>query len=230
MNTNTLAPEVAAATLASAHVGNRNLSTDPKRMAVIKVWDAMMRGAREYCEQEGFVTVHNMPRIGGVSGACENTDTLFTLDWYDGKKMLRPQSNQRYIEMLTQASDGGRVCGEIRSFRRELNADNRRLAQFTLFEIEHIGDLNELLGHRAGIVRTAANEVAAKYAKELALFGRNAADIQDLTSKRITYAEFIELLKPNGFPDLQWGDDLGAEEEGRAELAQRHLNFGANDC
>ena len=54
MDTNTLAPKVAAATLASAHVGNRNLSTDPKRMAVIKVWDAMMRGARRYCEQEGF--------------------------------------------------------------------------------------------------------------------------------------------------------------------------------
>ena len=74
MDTSTLAPQVAAATLASAHVGNRNLSTDPKRMAVIKVWDATMRGARKYCEQEGLVTVHNMPHIVGVTGACENTD------------------------------------------------------------------------------------------------------------------------------------------------------------
>ena len=32
MDTNTLAPKVAAATLASAHAGNRNLSTDAKRM------------------------------------------------------------------------------------------------------------------------------------------------------------------------------------------------------
>ena len=48
-----------------------------------------------------------------------------------------------------------------------------------------------------------------------ALFGRDAQDIIDLTFKRKTYAEAIELLKPNGFPDLQWGDDLGAEEEGR---------------
>ena len=32
MDTNTLVPKVAAATLASAHAGNRNLSTDPKRM------------------------------------------------------------------------------------------------------------------------------------------------------------------------------------------------------
>ena len=217
MDTNTLSPKVAAATLSSTatHADNRNLSTDPKRMAVIKVWDSMMRGARKYCEEQGFVTVHNMPHIVGVTGACENTDTLFTLDWYDGKKMFLPQSNQLYIEMLTQAVEGGRVCGEIQSFRKELNADNRRLAQFTLFEIEHIGGLDELLGHLAGIVHRAAREVALKCAKELALFGRDPLDIIDLTFKRKTYAEAIELLKPNGFPDLQWGDDLGAAEENR---------------
>ncbi|MBF9219726.1 amino acid--tRNA ligase-related protein [Hymenobacter ruricola] len=215
MDTNTLTPTVAAATLTSAKVQNRNLSTDPKRMAVIKVWDAMMRGARKYCEQEGFVTIHNMPHIVGVTGACENTDTLFTLDWYDGKKMFLPQSNQLYIEMLTQAVEGGRVCGEIQSFRKELNADNRRLAQFTLFEIEHLGDLDELLGHLAGIVRTAANEVATKCAKELALFGRDASELLDLTFKRMTYEAAVELLKENGFPELVFGDDLGATHEGR---------------
>lgn len=214
MDSNTLAPNVAAATMAST-AQSRNLSTDPKRMAVIKVWDAMMRGARKYCEQEGFVTIHNMPHIVGVTGACENTDTLFTVDWYDGKKMFLPQSNQLYIEMLTQAIEGGRVCGEIQSFRKELKADGRRLAQFTLFEIEHIGDLDELLGHLSGIVRTAAQLVADTCAKELALFGRDAEELKGLTFKRITYAESIELLKPNGFPDLQWGDDLGAAEENR---------------
>jgi asparaginyl-tRNA synthetase len=186
---------------------NRNLSTDPKRMAVIKVWDSMMRGARKYCEEQGFVTIHNMPHIVGVTGACENTDTLFTVDWYDGKKMFLPQSNQLYIEMLTQAIEGGRVCGEIQSFRKEAKADGRRLAQFTLFEIEHIGDLDELLGHLAGIVHSAAREVAIKCAKELEMFGRNPQDIIDLTFKRKTYEEAIELLKPNGFPDLQFGDD-----------------------
>ena len=74
MDTNTLTPEVAAATLASVHAGNRNLSADPKRMAVITVWDAMMCGARNYCEQEGFVTIHNMPRIG----ACESGTSAST--------------------------------------------------------------------------------------------------------------------------------------------------------
>ena len=70
--------------------------------------------------------------------------------------------------MLTLEIEGSCLCGEIQRFRKEPAADNRRLAQFTLFEIEHLGDL---LGYLRGIVRAAANGVAAKRAKELALFG-----------------------------------------------------------
>ncbi|AWM34496.1 amino acid--tRNA ligase-related protein [Hymenobacter nivis] len=139
MDSNTLAPEVAAA-LASAHAGNCNLSTEPKRMAVIKVWDAMFRGARKYVESEHFLAVHNMPHIVGASGACENTDTLFTIDWYDGKKMFLPQSNQLYIEMLTQKVESGRVYGEIQSFRKELKADNYRLVDIKFFNVRNNDD------------------------------------------------------------------------------------------
>ncbi|RZL10133.1 MAG: hypothetical protein EOO62_13385 [Hymenobacter sp.] len=108
MDTNTLTPAVAAVTLTSvaAPAQNRNLSTDPERLAVIKVWDSIMREARKYCEEHGFVTVHSMPHIVGVTSACENTDTLFTVDWYEGKMLLLPQRNQLYREMLTQAIDG----------------------------------------------------------------------------------------------------------------------------
>ncbi|WP_426062307.1 hypothetical protein [Hymenobacter sp. B1770] len=38
MDANTLSPTVAAATIAPAHTGSCSLSTDPKRMAVIKEW------------------------------------------------------------------------------------------------------------------------------------------------------------------------------------------------
>lgn len=137
MATSTLSVAEATQTAVPAAAPNRNLRTAPQHMAVIKVWDAMMRGARKYCEEQGFVTVHSMPHIVGVAGACENTDTLFTVDWYDGKKKLLPQGSQLYIEMLTQAIDGGRVCSEIQSFRKELEADGR-LAQF--FNVHNSND------------------------------------------------------------------------------------------
>ena len=134
MDTNTLSPTVAAATLfsTSVHAGNRNLGTGSKHLAVMKIWNAMMRGARNYCEEHGFATVHNLPHTGGATRPCENTGTLFTLDWYDNTKMCLPQSNQLYTEMLTQAVEGGRVCGEIQRFRKERKAAGRRLAQFIL--------------------------------------------------------------------------------------------------
>lgn len=207
----TLAPQAAA----FAVTRNVNLSTDPKRMAIIKVWDAMFRGARKYVESGGFMAVHNMPHIVGVTGACENTDTLFTIDWYDGKKVFLPQSNQLSIEMLTQKVESGRVYGEIQSFRKEVKADARRLAQFSLFEIEHIGDLDELLDHLSGIVAGAACQVVQDCGKELALFGRNAADLSNLTFERMPYADAVDLLETEGFPELQWGDDLEAPHEGR---------------
>ena len=136
MEANAFVLKAAAAALASAHARNRNLSTGPKRVVVVKVWDAMMRGAHKCCKNQGFVSIHNMPHVAGVTGACENTDTLFTLDSYDGKKMCLPQPNQPYLGLLTQAVAGGRVCGEIQSSRKERNADHRRPTQSTLFEID----------------------------------------------------------------------------------------------
>ena len=66
MDTNTLSPIVAAATLSSTsvHAGNRNFSTDPKRMAVSKVWDSMMCGARKYYEEQGVVKLHSGAGVG----------------------------------------------------------------------------------------------------------------------------------------------------------------------
>lgn len=192
---------------------NVNLSTDPKRLAVIRVWAAMARGMRNYCEKKGFVAIHNMPHIVSATGACENVDTLFKIEWYDGKTAFAPQSNQLYIEMLTQHL--GQVYGTIQSFRREPAADNRRLAQFELFEIEHLGDLDQLLEHLMGIVTCAANEVATTCSVELELFNRDPRDLLNLKFKRGTYTEAVEYLQTNGFPELIWGDDLVAVHEGK---------------
>lgn len=67
MDSNSLSPTVASATLASAHVGNRNLSTAPKRMAIIKVRGAMLRGARKCGESKHFLAIYNRPRLVGVT-------------------------------------------------------------------------------------------------------------------------------------------------------------------
>jgi asparaginyl-tRNA synthetase len=180
-----------------------------RRMAIVRIWDAMFRGARSYVERHGFVGVHNMPEIVGVTGACENVDTLFKVDFF-GKPAFLAQSDQLYLELLTPKL--GRVYAEIQSFRMEPDADDRHLCQFSLFEIEHLGNLDELIGHISGIVQAAAREVVARCGEELALFGRNPNDLRNLNFGRITYGDAIELLA-NDFPNLAWGDDLKADHE-----------------
>ncbi len=184
---------------------------DERRMALVRVWDAMFRGARRYVEANGFIGVHNMPEIVGVTGACENVDTLFKLDYF-GKQAYLAQSDQLYLELLTPHL--GKVYAEIQSFRMEPEADDRHLCQFSLFEIEHLGGLDELIGYLTGIVRSACAQVAADCGPELALFGRDPAALRDLRFRRITYTEAVAVLAPE-FPGLAWGDDLKADHERR---------------
>lgn len=197
-----LNPMPTAATIA------QDLQT-PRRMALIRIWDAMFRGARQYVEAHGFVGVHNMPEIVGVTGACENIDTLFKLDYF-GRPAYLAQSDQLYLELLTPYLK--KVYAEIQSFRMEPEADDRHLCQFALFEIEHVGGLDELIDHLTGILRSIAHRVATDCAEDLALFGRDPAAIRQIYFKRLTYTEAVEILLDD-FPTLAWGDDLQAHHE-----------------
>jgi asparaginyl-tRNA synthetase len=181
---------------------------DPKRMALIKVWDAMFRGARWYVEDQGFVGVHNAPEIVGITGACENVDTLFKVDYF-GKQAYLAQSDQLYLELITPYIP--KVYAEIQSFRMEAEADARHLCQFSLFEIEFQGDLNELKTHLSGIVKAATSEVM-KLSHSIEQYFPGLVEYEPEFAST-TYADAVDFLKANGFPELQFGDDLKANHE-----------------
>lgn len=194
---------------------NWNLSLDPKRIAVIKIWNAMMMGARDYVYEQGFTEVCNAPEIVSQTGACENVDTLFKVDYF-GRKAYLAQSDQLYIELLTPQLK--KVFAVIQSFRAEAEADPRHLTQFSLFELELLGDLDDLIGAIAGTVKAMVDEVLEQCEEELKLLGRNPEDLRDLAFTTIRYEEAIEMIK-DVFPELVFGDDLKANHE--AEVAKR---------
>ncbi|HEY9766010.1 MAG TPA: amino acid--tRNA ligase-related protein, partial [Chroococcales cyanobacterium] len=118
--------------------------------------------------------------------------------------------DQLYLELVTPYLE--KVYAEIQSFRMEESADPRHLCQFSLFEIEHLGDLDELIGHLEGIVQAIAEQVIEDCAGELETFGRDPEELRRLTFKRMTYSQAVEILKKD-FPNLRWGDDLKAHHE-----------------
>lgn len=180
------------------------MTTNP--LEVIPVWSGMMSGARSWAEENGFTAVHNMPHIAGASGSCEQFMNTFKLEGSEeffGKRAFLVQSGQLYLEIMTPLF--GKVYAEIQSFRKEPTVDDRHLAQFTLFEIEHLGDLNELMDNIEGVVKASIRS-ALPYLQDDA----RTNYLRDVLTKpfaRITYSEAIEVLQ-EFYPDLSWGDDL----------------------
>lgn len=175
----------------------------------------MFRGAREFVEDAGFTAVHNAPEIVGITGACENVDTLFKVDYF-GRQAYLAQSDQLYLELLTPHLE--KVYAEIQSFRMEPDADDRHLTQFSLFELEHQGNLDELIENIEGVVTSAVDQVIFLDTEVHDALGMSAEWIdylRRLEFARITYTEAVEALAEK-FPNLAWGDDLKADHE--AEL------------
>lgn len=186
-----------------------------ERIALVRVWDAMFRGAREFVEEAGFIGVHNAPEIVGITGACENVDTLFKVDYF-GRQAYLAQSDQLYLELLTPHLE--KVYAEIQSFRMEPDADDRHLTQFALFELEHQGDLDDLIENITGVVTSAVDNVIFLDTEVHDTLGMSPEWIdylRNLEFGRITYTEAVEALQSK-FPNLAWGDDLKADHE--AEL------------
>lgn len=189
-------------------------------LQVTPVWAAMMRGARRFVEDNGFMAVHGLPAVAGASGSCENFSAVFEVkgsEDFFGKKAFLVQSGQLYLEGFTP--EYRKVYTEIQSFRKEPDVDDRHLAQFTLFEIEHIGGLDELMDNIEGVVKSAVSEAIP--AVERLSPGRVEVlqNFVDTPMPRITYREALEMLEPH-FPDLMFGDDLKANHEAKiVELA-----------
>jgi asparaginyl-tRNA synthetase len=181
-------------------------------MELIRLWSAMFRGARNEVETRGFVGVHNMPEIVGVTGACENVDTLFKVDYF-GKQAYLAQSDQLYLELITPHLE--KVYAEIQSFRMEPEADNRHLTQFSLFEIEHQGNLDELMDNIEGIL---FNIIGTVLEADLDIIDSPMRYAHKRLLKqgclpRVTYTEAVGHLQEELYPDLEWGADLKAHHE-----------------
>ena len=182
------------------------------RLNIIKIWNSVYDGARQCVKDRGYTYIGNMPEVAGISGACESTELLFKLDFF-GSQAYLVQSGQLPLELLTPHFK--KVYCEIQSHRAESAVDKRHLTQFSLFEIELLGGLEDLLVEIEVIVKAMMKSVASDCRDELLFFGQSPYSLEKRLNKpffRMTYTEAVEDLKPI-FPILTWGDDMKAEHE-----------------
>jgi len=176
--------------------------------AVVKIESSLLKGARKYFEEHGFVEVV-VPHVTRATGACENIATMFEVDYF-GEKGYLSQTAQLYLEVLTPFL--GKVWCIGPSFRAEPMADERHLTEFTLVELEFAGNFKELLENIEGVICSMINCVLKERDKELQLLKINTERLRKIKKpfEKITYTEAVGLLEEYG---VKWGDDLRSHHE-----------------
>ncbi|MCC7569880.1 hypothetical protein KO465_00865 [Candidatus Micrarchaeota archaeon] len=189
------------------------------KVAVAKVEAQLLKSAREFFDKHDYTEVV-VPHVTRATGACENIDTLFGLNYF-GKQGYLTQTGQLYLESLIPDLKNVFCIGP--SFRAEPRVDNRHLTEFTLVEIELPCGFNELLDHIEELTTQMVFGVAENCKEELEFLGVQAEKLKGIKNnfQRISYTFAIEKLKEQGF-EIGWGDDLKSKHE--AKLVELNNN------
>ncbi|VVB68158.1 Asparagine--tRNA ligase [Candidatus Norongarragalina meridionalis] len=179
-------------------------------VAIDRVNDALYWGALEYFHENGF-TWMDVPTITRITGACENVDTLYSVEHF-GRQAYLAQTGQLYLE--AKIPRHSRVWTVITSSRAEASADERHLNQFQLLEFEHQGDFESMLANVEGTVKAMLRNALKNARPELEFLGRDVAELETYLSpfNRITYTDAVKLLSDTHF-QIAWGDDLKRQHE-----------------
>ncbi len=187
-------------------------------------------GAWENYRKMGLTYV-DVPEIVGITGACENVDTLFKVQNRFDLPLFFTQTGQLSLEQGLQSLPG--VFTVIHSGRDEELEDERHLRQFRLTEEEFDCTLagmtrknyddekmfSALLLHIQLTIQAMIKEILKKSEHVLKkTYKRNVYALHQATKKdflQISYEEAMRLLNKNGYRNVNFGDDLKAEHEAK---------------
>jgi len=174
---------------------------------VARVEAVLMKGARHYLEDHGYVEV-TVPHITKATGACENVHTLFGLSYF-GERAYLSQTGQLYLEVLTPYLSKVWCVGP--SFRAEDRVDDRHLTEFSLLELEFKGGFDQLLSEIEGVLCSMVGELvkSEETLHEARLDAQRLGEVKQ-PFLRISYSQAVEMLSEEG---VRWGDDLQSRHE-----------------
>lgn len=197
---------------------NRHLQVgrSPKMNALTRIRATLLKSAREFFDNDGWLEVTPIPAISTLAGACEDFSTLFSLDYF-GKRAFLIQTGQQHLEPYIQGPIK-KVYAFNQSYRAETKAPERRLTAFLLIEAEaahySLAGIQEV---QERLLYKLCSDVVFWRKADLEELG---ADIEKLVNlkiplRRITYTEAIEMLNQMNQEDLQisWGEDLRGKHE-----------------
>lgn len=196
---------------------------------MVKINQSLTFGAAANYRKRDLMYV-DVPEIVGITGACENVDTLFKVGNRSSLPLFFTQTGQLSLEQTLQSFSGAWTV--IHSGRDE-DEDNRHLRQFRLTEEEFdattLGMTRDtysedtmyeaMLGNIQTTVQAMLASVLSDHKELLSTtYSRTIEQIRFAASNdflRINYENAVTLLQDNGYPDVIFGDDLKADHEAR---------------
>ena len=207
-----------------------SLGFDEHFSNLVKINEALNFSAWDNYQKMGLVYT-DVPEVVGITGACENVDTLFKVYNRHDLPLFFTQTGQLSLEQALQSFHG--VFTVIHSGRDEEIEDERHLRQFRLTEEEFDctmvdmtrGKYDEdimfesLLNHIQltiqamikGILKDNGETLKKTYKRDIKKLERASKT----AFLRIDYEKAIKLLNKNGYQNIKFGDDLKADHEAK---------------
>ncbi len=188
-----------------------------KQVAIARVRHEIEQSIHDFFYERDFIRT-DTPILTGSIG--EEAGELFATEYFDLGQAYLAQTGQLYVE--ASAAAHGKVYCFGPTFRAEKSKTRRHLTEFWMCEpemafVDSAGNMavqEELLTY---IVKRALE----RRAPELKELERDTRALEKIVGPfpRITYTEAIATLQAQG-SDIQWGSDLGADDE--TMLAKAH--------
>ena len=188
-----------------------------KQVAIARVRHEVEQAIHDFFYARDFIRT-DTPILTGSIG--EQAGELFATEYFDLGQAYLAQTGQLYVE-ATAAAHGKVYCFGP-TFRAEKSKTRRHLTEFWMCEPEMaFVDSDGNMAVQEAMICYLVERALERRQEELKELERDTGALEKVVGPfpRITYTDAIAQLQAGG-SDIQWGSDLGADDE--TALAKAH--------
>jgi len=189
---------------------NRHLwLRSPRQVAIMRIRHEVEKAIHDFFDERGFVHV-DTPILTAAIGERSG---LFSTEYFDEGTAFLAQTGQLYGEAAAAALGCIYTFGP--TFRAEKSKTRRHLTEFWMIEPEMaFYDTHDNMRLQEDLVSYIVGRVLDRRRAELKEVERDVSALEKVRTPfpRIDYSDAVKTLQAKGSA-IQWGEDLGAEDE-----------------
>jgi asparaginyl-tRNA synthetase len=181
-----------------------------RQVAIMRIRHEIIQSIHDFFYERDFIHL-DTPLLTAAIG--EEAGSLFETEYFDLGKAYLAQTGQLYAEAGAAAL--GRVYTFGPTFRAEKSKTRRHLTEFWMIEPEMAWyDSEDNMRLQEEMVSYIVERALERRRDELQVLERDTAPLESVASPfhRIYYGDAVKMLQSLGSA-VEWGDDLGADDE-----------------